>query len=212
MTKKLVRAFLLLILLLVFAVPVGVGHAGTAQKQLTRVPGKSAATVFFVPLGDVRSVSLQELVKFYKQKYGLVIQTLPALQLERGALDRQRRQLIAEELIEFMKRGYPNHAANPRVILIGITEYDMYIRKYSWAFGFTYRAENRFAVVSSARMNPIILGRPADPVLLQTRLRKMITKNLGILYFHLPQSNDPSSVLYRSILGIDDLDRVGESF
>jgi predicted Zn-dependent protease len=88
----------------------------------------------------------------------------------------------------------------------------MYIRKYSWAFGFTYRVENRFAVVSSARMNPIILGRPADPVLLQTRLRKMITKNLGILYFHLPQSNDPSSVLYRSILGIDDLDRVGESF
>lgn len=73
MTKKLVRAFLLLILLLVFAVPVGVGHAVTAQKQLTRVPGKSAGTVYVVSLGDVRSVSLQELVKFYEQKYGLVI-------------------------------------------------------------------------------------------------------------------------------------------
>ncbi len=96
--------------------------------------------------------------------------------------------------------------------MIGITENDMYIRKFSWLFAFSYRAENRFAIVSSARMNPVNLGKPNDPALLQTRVRKMITKNIGILYFHLPQNNNPRSVLYRSILGIDDLDGVGEDF
>jgi hypothetical protein len=61
-------------------------------------------------------------------------------------------------------------------------------------------------------LNPVSFGQPADQALLDTRLRKVITKNIGILYFRLPQSNDPRSVLYKSILGIDDLDRVGEDF
>ncbi len=96
--------------------------------------------------------------------------------------------------------------------MIGITEEDIYIRKSSWQFAFSYRAENRFAVVSSARMNPVNFDQPNDQALLHTRLRKMITKNIGILYFGLPQNNDPRSVLYRSILGVDELDRVGEDF
>jgi hypothetical protein len=58
-------------------------------------------------------------------------------------------------------------------------------------------------------LNPVSFGQPADQALLHARLRKAITKDIGILYFHLPQINDPRSVLYRSILGIDDLDRVG---
>ena len=44
------------------------------------------------------------------------------------------------------------------------------------------------------------------------RIQKMITKNLGILYYGLPQSDDPGSVLYKSILGPDDLDRASEDF
>ena len=184
-------------------------------REVTIAPalrGKSAAKVYFVPLGDIPSLSLESLVTFYKRKFGLAIKTLPGLQLERSSVDWQRRQFVAEELIEFMKRGYPRLANDPRVILIGITEFDMYIRKYTWQFSFSYRAQNRFAVVSSARLNPVSFGQPADQTLLHTRLRKAITKNIGILYFHLPQSNDPRSVLYRSILGIDDLDRVGEEF
>jgi len=185
-------------------------------REVTIAPalrGKAQPKFYFVPLGDIPSLSLESLVTFYKRKFGLAIKTLPGLQLERSSVDwQQRRQFVAEELIEFMERGYPRLANDPRVILIGITEFDMYIRKYTWQFSFSYRAQNRFAVVSSARLNPVSFGQPADQTLLHTRLRKAITKNIGILYFHLPQSNDPRSVLYRSILGIDDLDRVGEEF
>jgi len=175
-------------------------------------PVNSASTIYFVPVGDVSSLSLDELVRFYKQKFQLNIKTLPALQLDKPSVACQRRQFAAEDLIEFMKSSYPRLSGNPRVILIGVTEEDIYIRKYSWQFAFSYRAENRFAVVSSARMNPTNFGQPGNQELFHTRLRKTITKNIGILYFRLPQSNDPRSVLFRSILGIEELDRVGEDF
>ena len=37
-------------------------------------------------------------------------------------------------------------------------------------------------------------------------------KDIGIMYYGLPLSNDPRSVMYRNILGIDDLDRMTEHF
>jgi predicted Zn-dependent protease len=211
MPRQFIR-ILLLLMLLFAAAAVGVGQPGAGNKKRAGLAGKTAAEVYFVPLGNISSLSLESLVSFYKRKFGLPIKTLPGLQLERSSVDWQRRQLVAEELIEFMKRGYPRLASDSRAILIGITEFDMYIRKYNWQFSFSYRAQDRFAVVSSARLNPVSFGQPADQALLHTRLRKAITKDIGILYFHLPQSNSPRSVLYRSILGIDDLDRVGEDF
>jgi predicted Zn-dependent protease len=211
MPREFICTFFLLLVL--FTAPAAsVAQTGIENTKLSGVAGKSTTKVYFVPLGDIPSLSLERLMTFYNQKFGLAIKTLPGLPLERSSVDWQRRQLVAEELIEFMKRGYPRLANDPRIILIGISEFDMYIRKYTWQFSFSYRAQNRFAVVSSARLNPVSFGQPADQALLHTRLRKVITKNIGILYFHLPQNNNPRSVLYRSILGIDDLDRVGEDF
>jgi hypothetical protein len=52
----------------------------------------------------------------------------------------------------------------------------------------------------------------ASADLAATRLRKIVTKDIGILYFGLPQSTDPKSVLYNGIMGIEELDNVGEEF
>ena len=56
------------------------------------------------------------------------------------------------------------------------------------------------------------IGEPSDLNLSGTRLRKMVTKDIGILYYGLPQSQNPSSVLYNGIMGIEELDQVGEDF
>ena len=211
MPREFICTFFLLVVL--FTAPaVSLAQTGAGNARRNGVAGKNTTEVYFAPLGNIPSLSLERLVTFYNRKFGLAIKTLPGLPLERSSVDWQREQLVAEELIEFMRRGYPRLASDSRAILIGITEFDMYIRKYNWQFSFSYRAQNRFAVVSSARLNPVSFGQPADQALLHTRLRKAITKDIGILYFHLPQSNSPRSVLYRSILGIDDLDRVGEDF
>jgi predicted Zn-dependent protease len=70
----------------------------------------------------------------------------------------------------------------------------------------------RFAVVSNARMNPANLGQPASTELLNTRFRKMVMKNIGVLYYQMPTNSNPKSVLYNKIEGIEELDRMGEEF
>ena len=176
--------------------------------------GSSSAgqKIYFAAVGEMRSVHLDALQAYYKQRYDLTVEILPPIGLEPMVVDERRRQLIAEELIELMKRRYPEHARSPQSILIGITEGDMYIREVNWRFAFARRDGDRFAIVSSARMDPVSFGYLPDEELLQTRLRKMLSKNIGIMYYKLPQKSDRRSVMFGPILGIDDLDSMGEDF
>ena len=176
--------------------------------------GSSSAgqKIYFAAVGEMRSVHLDVLQAYYKQRYDLTIEILPPIGLEPMVVDERRRQLIAEELIELMKRRYPEHARSPQSIVIGITEGDMYIREVNWRFAFARRDGDRFAIVSSARMDPVSFGYLPDEELLQTRLRKMLSKNIGIMYYKLPQKSDRRSVMFGPILGIDDLDSMGEDF
>jgi hypothetical protein len=45
-----------------------------------------------------------------------------------------------------------------------------------------------------------------------SRLRKMIAKNVGVLYFGLPLSSDPRSVLFAHVGGPQELDVMSEVF
>ena len=168
--------------------------------------------VYFIPLGKVPALSLDQLARDYQEKLQLKIELLKEVPLDSRAVDFWRRQLVAEELIRLMKRHYPREAKNPKAVLIGVTAGDMFIREYSWQFAFAFRQEGRFVVVSTARMDPVNLHEDPDPALLYTRARKMISKNLGLLYYGLPESKDPRSVLYGPVLGVDDLDKIGENF
>ncbi|HEY6373397.1 MAG TPA: hypothetical protein VIX37_22670 [Candidatus Sulfotelmatobacter sp.] len=46
--------------------------------------------------------------------------------------------------------------------------------------------------------------QPMTPETPATRLRKIVTKDIGILYYGLPQSGDPHSVLYSQIMESKD--------
>lgn len=182
------------------------------------VPGASAQPgpierVHLIPLGDVFELDYDGLVDHYQQRFGIPIQVEDPLPLTGRDIDWGRGQVVAEQLIESMRAGYPSLDGDPAALLIGITEYDMYIRDVpDWRWAFSLRTGGRFVVISSARMDPANYLLDPDPELLHLRLRKMITKSLGLLYFRLPLSDDPTSVLYHSILGLEDLDAVGEDF
>jgi hypothetical protein len=49
-------------------------------------------------------------------------------------------------------------------------------------------------------------GEPPDENFAETRLQKMVTKDIGILYDGLAPNQNPRSVLYNQILGIEELD------
>ena len=125
---------------------------------------------------------------------------------------RKRQQVIAEEAINLMKLRYPNLASDPNAVVIGLTDEDLFIRKRDSQYAFSYRAQRRFAVVSTARMDPANLGGAANEVLAEARLRKMVLKNIGVLYYLLPTNHDPNSVLYDDVGGVEDLDNMGEDF
>ena len=130
-----------------------------------------------------------------------------------GTRDESRQQLRAEQLVASVRDGIPEHTHDPKEILIGFTSEDIYPASQNWRFAFGWRlAGTGTAVVSTARMSLHYAGEPSDPNLSDTRLRKMVTKDIGILYYGLPQSQDPRSVLYNQILGIEELDQVGEKF
>ena len=166
--------------------------------------------VYFVPLGVFPDSLVWELVSHYKKKLDLEIQVLPVVDLRESVFDSRRRQLIAEELIELIERENRQVSSDRSVVLIGLTSKDMYVKKYSWRFAFGYRSGGRFAVISTARMDPVNLGDPVNDDLMRTRLRKMVTKEIAILYYGMQQTSDPNSVLYNKILGIEELDRIGE--
>jgi predicted Zn-dependent protease len=150
------------------------------------------------------------LVAYYQDKFNLSVEILPDVPLHSSVRDADRRQLIAEATITLMKDAHPDLAADPQAILIGLTVEDMYIARYDWQYTFSWRQDKKFAVVSAARMN---LGSSfLTEERIKNRLRKMVTKNIGILYYRLPASDNPASVLYKNVNGISELDRMGEEF
>jgi predicted Zn-dependent protease len=164
--------------------------------------------IYFVPLGDFPTDKVQGLRLYYRQKYGLSIKTLARLPLDASVVSSERQQLAAEEVVALMKGAHPELVADPRAILIGLTDDDMYIEHYTWQYTFSWRQEGRYAVVSDARMT---LARASEE-LSESRLRKMVTKNIGVIYYRLAQSGDPRSVLYKNVGGLRELDRMGEDF
>ncbi len=197
-------------LILAGLVLLSVSAAGAGEEAPR--PRWAGGKIYFVPLGNFPETSLEQLEAYFRHKFGLTIERLPALPFERGVVDYRRQQLIAEELIGLMKRRYPELGNDPKAFLIGITSDDIYIRGYTWRFAFSFRQDGRLAVVSSARMDPTRFGEAPDAALLHARLRKMISKNIGIMYYRLERSGNRRSVLYGPIEGLDDLDRMGEDF
>jgi predicted Zn-dependent protease len=200
------HAALVLACLLLVTGCVGRGEYVPIDKQRLKGSGR----IYFVPLGDFPPAVAARLVAHYRDKYGLSIETVPAVPLDPAAINAHRQQLIAERAVTLMKGANPELVNQPGAILIGLTRADMYIAQSSWQFTFSWRQEGRYAVVSDARMSLGSTALPAEKV--ESRLRKMVTKNIGILYYRLPLSDDPRSVLYKDVGGISELDYMGEEF
>jgi predicted Zn-dependent protease len=134
------------------------------------------------------------------------------MKVEDATFDSSRNQMIGD-LIQSMLRAYPNVASDESAVIIGITDQDMYPRGEDWKFCFGWRTpKNRAAVVSTARMDIQYPGEPGFEATATKHLRKMVTKDIGILYYGMSINGNPKSVLYGGILGIQELDQVTEDF
>ena len=182
----------------------GVTQGSESSNQLCQIT--------FVPIGDFPSTSLQALASYYEQTLGLHIDVRPAIPVKESMIDRFRGQLIGEELINRMKIAFPTQAEDRRVMMVGFTRGDMYVRHKNWRFAFATREDGRFAAISTARMDPVSFGLPPNDGVLVRRLLKMTSKQIGLYFYLLPERQEKSSVLFSPILGVDDLDEVSMDF
>ena len=194
------------IALVAFVAMISLGCTVGGQRSPLPVPPLPAGrSVFFAPIGEFPREDAEALVAHYNEKFGMAIGILPALALPREAYDSSRRQVVAERVLDAVAATY-GQAADPASVVIALVDHDMYIADSTWKFAYGLRVKGHLAVVSTARLDDGLLGNKTQ------RLQKMVTKDIGILYFGLPQSDDPKSVLYKNVLGPLDLDRMSEDF
>jgi len=163
-------------------------------------------TLYFIPMGR-QAISVQSLAEYYDRKFEINIGVLSEVRLDPSACLPARKQCIAEEMVLAAKRAYPDIAADPDAVIFILTDEDLYSRMLGWDFTYSYHRP-RFAVVSTHRMGPSFWDdSPSDGVTL-ANTHQLLTDHIAEIYFHIPRSLDPTSVMYWPLTpngGRDDL-------
>jgi len=151
------------------------------------------------------------LVRYYRDEYGLEIGVLTPSAVPAGMTNPDREQIDGELLAMYLGTLFPADFVDPNVALIGLTPLDLYAEDRNWYFqlGNATWAPQAHAVVSTYRMH---LGtfRLVDDERVLSRTRKLVTKYLGLMFYDLPLSDDPKSPMYGKILSVPDLDKMQE--
>lgn len=169
-----------------------------------QLPSPIRDAVVLVPLGAFPINRANEIAAREAAAYGLPISVAPTLPIDAFTVDHGRGQLVGELVAQSIAIAHPESGA--RTLVIGLTTSDIYIAgrpDWSWAFGL--RNQSGVAVVSSARM-----ARPLNVDGEWNRLTKMVTRDIGFLYYGLEATGDRSDILYDNILSLDDLIRIGD--
>ena len=184
---------------------------GSAPNHPASAPPGKPERIYFQAFGDFPASAVAEITDRYLYVDGLRTEILSPRPLPAHTVDSARRQVISEELLQFMRKENSRLAADPRNVIIGFTTLDMYPRKLDWAYAWAWR-EWRVGVISTARLDPTWYGEPADPSLLRLRFRKVVAKTVGLLFYRLPVNDNPRSALYHALSTVQDIDRVSEDF
>ena len=170
-----------------------------------------AGRVYLVPVDDFPVERARAIADYFAATFGVRIDIASAIAWPEAAYDPERRQMNSALMLTRLEETYAS--VEQPVIAIALTTRDMFNPAVDWRYVFSYRRNNRVAVVSPARMDRGCMGLwPADDVRLTARLRKMVGKNIGIMYFGLEMSTDPLSMLYANIGGPQELDAMSDRF
>ncbi len=167
--------------------------------------------VCFVPLGKVDPGIVGSLVDYYSQQYGIQTAVLYPSSVPADFVSTEREQIDGQTLTAYMGDLFPADFQDPEVVLVGLTPLDLYAWDTDWNFelGYAEWSGPGHAVVSTYRMNLGHDGLVSKSKVLE-RTRKMVTRYIGLTYFRMESSNDPTSPMYGHVMSVDDLDEMGE--
>ena len=165
--------------------------------------------IYLVQLGEHKApYTVQDLAEWLRDRYALDVQVLQSMNLDHAAWDSSRHQYIAEKLLDEIKQKHPDLAADPKVWLIGFTDSEMYSATEKYSSTFSQRDHHNAAIISADDMEDSTLQRAErwftgrqrqSSTALRDRLRRILLKDVAILFWKLPLNNDPGSLLYFSL-------------
>ncbi|MGH3103457.1 MAG: hypothetical protein ACRDN6_05100 [Gaiellaceae bacterium] len=162
--------------------------------------------VYLVPLGRAETVNLDALAQELVIRYRVPVGPWHELPLPRWTLDPQEPRLVGEQLIRLLEQSF---RLRDRAVVIGITDYDMYSMDDDLPHTFSLRRLPHYGVVSTAGLGANILDRLRGRSR-HERVRKLLARNIGFLYYRLTEIDDPHSLLRPQMSGIDDIDELDE--
>jgi hypothetical protein len=174
----------------------------TVRRILTVGPG-----VHLVPLGNVQRVNVRALAEEVGLRYHVPTDTLPQVALPVWTLDEHDGALDGDRLIRLLQLTYRTRG---QTAVIGITDYDMFSTNLEMHGLFSLRNPVPYGVVSSSTLGASLWARFRGHDRHQ-RVRKLVARNIGFLYFGLPQSSDSHSLLRSSMSSVGDIDALDES-
>jgi predicted Zn-dependent protease len=195
---------------------IGDAFAGCLAAQTDIAPTGTCESggprVCLLPLGRVSPSLIQHLVAYYARQYGLDVIVMPPAALPTQVVDDRRQQIDADPVLAYMAELAPAAFADPDAVVIGISGVDLFASDtlYRYVFGVKRTPASPQGIISTFRMDPTTYGAPADEDLFFSRARKLVTKYIGLLYYRLPEDDDPSSPMFRFPSGLDALDSMGE--
>src|ERR1700674_5168799 len=182
-----------------------VEHGGVVQPEELQDHGR----LYFVSVGR-QVIPVESLAAYYRQKFKIKITVLPKVDLLPSACVPKRKQCAAEEVISAMTTAYPELARTLDSVMIALTDEDIFPRELGWDFTYSLHSA-RFAVISTRRMDPAFSRDPPDDSARLASTKQMLTKYVALLYFHLPESADPSSILVTPLEPEEGPDDIYES-
>jgi len=176
--------------------------------KLASVPLKK---VYLVPIDLAPEQSLNWASEYYRAKLDIEVEVLPAISIAKNWEDQPDEQVTVDQLLRHLTDSYPETVKDPANMLIGVTSRDISSYNYGRSYTENFRSNGRFGVVSCARFRPRSFLGNWNPEWLNSRLQKMLTKNIVILYFDLPLSSDYSSMLSGGALSGEEVDLMSGS-
>jgi predicted Zn-dependent protease len=184
----------------------------STEKLAPPEPDFREADVYLIRFGPIDREVVQRLASYYTKELSLHVEISPPVEMTPEFLDSSRQQLVAQRVLALLVVSREKTTTNPNALLIGITPYDMYtLDRPDWRFAFASRHGRCCSIISTARMDKRNFGDIDTNQAVFERLRKMVSKTIGLQHFGLELREDPRSVLYGGVLSLDDLDQIDDS-
>jgi hypothetical protein len=187
------------VLLVAFGMVVGlIWYRSTFLPPHRHLPVPAVSAVTIVPVGRLPDGLLDGVIEDYRSEYGLSLTVAPPIELDPGLLGKDGRTVSAEAVARAAVLSQPAGTlavavtAGP-IVTAGPDADDDVAERIVGA-----------AVISTS---PLVSMKTISR---KTLFRRSLTRQLGILVWHLPLTDDPYDLLFRGVVTEVDLERVSD--